>query len=195
MAYATITELQQRIGFPDATDAALVARLTDALDAATTAIDNDTGRSFATSASITRTFGAPAASRVLRVPDLVSVTTLKVDDDDDGTFEITIASTDYELDTVHPSPFPYDTVRLTDRSFPGPGLRRRRVEITGVWGWSAVPDPINQACTLLAGRIAQRSSQALFGTQSFGDLGAASIRSSDPDYMALIARYRLIGVA
>jgi hypothetical protein len=188
MAYATVDELLDRMGHSGATNVALIARLSSALDAATTAIDMDTGRTF-TAATATKEFGA-THYRELRVPDLVSVTTLKVDDDDDGVFETTIAATDYELDTYSSvTGWPYEVVRLVDRDWPSGGRRRRRIEIVGSWGWSATPAPINQACTLLAGRIAQRSSTAIFGTQSFGDLGAAPIRTNDPDYMHLVRPY------
>lgn len=190
MAYATVDELLDRMGHSQATNDALIARLESALDAATKAIDEDTGRpSGFTATTATKTFGAKMR-RELRVPDLVSVTTLKLDDDDDGVFEITVAASDYELDTYKTATgWPYEVIRLTERDWPVPGNRRRRIQIVGSWGWSAVPSPINQACTLLAGRIAQRSSTAIFGTQSFGDLGAAPIRTNDPDYMHLIRPY------
>lgn len=186
MAYATVPELLTQIGHADAIDIALEGRLEAALDAATTAIDNDTGRSF-TATTATYTFGSSGGC-VLHLPDFTAVTTLKVDDDDDGVFETTI--TDYELDTASTAAgWPFDTIRLLDRSFPTGGRRRRRVEVAGTWGWSAVPAPIHQACMLLAGRVAQRSSSALFGVQSFGDSGVAFIRSQDPDYRALIGPY------
>ena len=47
----------------------------------------------------------------------------------------------------------------------------------------------------MAARIAQRTSAALFGVQSFGDVGAAAIRSNDPDYRNLISPYTLPMVA
>lgn len=194
MAYATVDEVLQRMGHAGATSTDLVAKITDALDAATSAIESDTGRVFAASTS-TRTFGA-TSSTVLTVPDLTAITTLKVDDDDTGTFETTIAASGYELDTRYErTGWPYDTIRLLDRSWPSGGRRRRRIEIVGTWGWAAVPDPINQACSLMAARIAQRSSAALFGVQSFGDAGAATIRTNDPDYRNLIGPYVLPLVA
>lgn len=194
MAYATVDEVLARMGHATATDADLQAKITDALNAATKQIDDDTDRVF-TASTATRTFGTPGGS-VLHLPDFTAITTLKVDDDDDGVFETTIASTDYEVDTLRErTDWPYDTIRLFDRSWPSAGKRRRRIEIAGDWGWAAVPSPINQACSLLAARLSQRASTALYGTQSFGELGAASIRNNDPDYLKLIAPYRLPQVA
>jgi hypothetical protein len=194
MAYATVEEVLDRMGHAGATTGAFMSRIGDALDAATIQIDSDTGRVF-TSSTATRTFGVDDWYE-LRVPDFVSVTTLRIDDDDDGAYETTVAATGYELDTSYVRVgWPFDTIRLLDRQFPAVGRRRRRVQVAGVWGWAAVPAPINQACSLMAARIAQRTSQALMGTQSFGELGAASIRSTDPDYVNLIRPYRLPQVA
>lgn len=194
MAYATISELLDRMGLSDATNTALVTRLTSALNAATTAIDNDTGRTFDSTVG-TKEFGAVNAYD-LRVPDLVSVTTLKIDTTDDGTFDTTIDAADFELDTESTvTGWPYEIIRLLATSYPSGGRRRRRIEVVGSWGWSAVPDPINQACTLLAGRVAQRTSSALFGVQGFGDLGAMTIRRDDPDYRRLIGPYTYAQVA
>ena len=190
MAYAQLQEVLDRMAHPDTNDDALTARIEAALEAATVAIDNDTSRSFA-SITATRTFGAYGyCVRELWVPDLVSVTTLAVDDDDDGVYETTIDATGFELDTYSTDPaWPYDKIRLIGRDLPYGGQRRRAVSVTGVWGWSAVPAPIREACVLLAARVAQRPAEALFGAQSFGDFGAAMIRSNDPDYMNLIGPY------
>jgi len=189
MAYTTPQQVLQRMGHAGATSPDLITKITDAILAAQTAIDGDTGRTFE---PVTRTieFGSDGTN-LLDVPDLVSVTTIKVDDDDDGVFETTIAATDYELDTyrTNQAGWPYEQVRLLERCWPAMGKRRRRIEIVGSWGWSAVPSPINQAATLLALRIAQRPSAALFGVQSFGEIGASYIRNQDPDYVRLIGQY------
>jgi len=195
MAYCTEEEVRLRMGHPNANDANLSTRIVDAIPAAQQLIDGDTGRTFEASTR-TITFGADDHAYVLRVPDLISVTTLKVDDNDDGVYEVTIAASGFELDTLHTTQpgWPYDTVRLLDRTWPTPGKRRRRIEIVGSWGWSAVPSPINQACALLAARIAQRPSRALFGIEAAGEMGGY-IRSQDPDYLHLIAQFRKPQVA
>lgn len=194
MAYCTVAEARDRMGHENAQSSDLEQRLSDAIEAVTLQIDSDTGRVF-TASTAARTFRVDAANE-LHVPDFVSVSALKIDDDDDGVFETTITSTGYELDKYGDrTDWPYTIIRLLDRSFPSGGRRQRRVEVTATWGWSAVPAPINQACSLMAARISQRASTALYGTQSFGDLGAAGIRSTDPDYARLIAPYTLPQVA
>ena len=195
MAYSTLQEVLTRMGHPNATESGLEDRVNAAITAADTAIDNMTGRTFGNTTA-TKTFGVNGYTRELWVPDLVSVTTLKLDDDDSGTFETTISASGFELDTYHRATgWPYEIVRLLGRDYPCGGERRRRIEIVGVWGWSAVPAPINQASSLLAARLAQRATQALLGVQSFGELGAAAIRSSDPDVAMLLAPYTVPQIA
>jgi hypothetical protein len=199
MSYCTTTEVLDRMGYSDPPGASIIRRVDDAILAASKAIDEDTGRHFTKSTEDeVAVFRVPKGSfMALRVPDLVSVTTLKIDDDADGDFETTIDAADYELDTDHDAfrGWPWEMIRLLDRGWPSPARRTRRIEVTGVWGWEAVPEPINQACSLLAARLAQRSTSAIFGVQSFGELGAQNIRNNDPDYLALIRPYRRVGLA
>ncbi len=209
MAYATIGELVERMALPASysDNTALVSRLTDALDEATAIIDNDTGRNFAARAGVVKTFSISNLRRsgrsghgydTLSLPDITALTTLKIDDTDDGTYDTTVASTGYELGKTNDGldGWPYSSVRLLDREFPVSGRRERTIEITADYGWAAVPAPINKACTLLAARLSAREASAVFGLQSFGaDGGGAYIRNDDPDYMSAIARYRMPQVA
>lgn len=213
MAYATIGELVERMALPASysDNADLVARLTDALDQATDLINNDTGRNFEARAGLAKTFVVTNLRRsgrglsdsfhrldILDLPDFTALTTLKVDDNDDGAYETTIASTGYELGKANDAldGWPYNSVRLLDREFPTGGRRERRIEVTADYGWAAVPTTINKACTLLAARLSAREASAVFGLQSFGaDGGGAYIRNDDPDYMSAIARYKMPQVA
>lgn len=192
MAYATIAQVRERMGWTDGTNTELVARTTSALDAATTAIENHTGRVF-TASTATRTFGATNTT-VLRVPDLSAVSTLKTDTTGDGTFDTTI--TDYELDTIFPDGWAYDTIRLISDTFPvATSGRRRRVEINATWGWSAVPEPVVSACALIALQVANRPISALFGAQAVGDAGAAAmIIQRDPHISLMLDPYVRRGV-
>ena len=200
MAYCTPEEVLGRMGFDEANGTALVTKIDDAIDAATTAIDNDTSRSFELISAATKVFGEQGS--MLRIPDLTAIDSLKLDDNDDGVFEVEVASTGYELDTPHTEVdatgdalWPFETLRLLDRNFPTGGRRRRRIEIVGDWGWAAVPAPINQACSLLAARLAQRPESAVFGVVTHGELGSTNIQWNDPDYLRLIKPYRHWGIA
>ena len=151
MAYATIGELVERMALPASysDNADLVARLTDALDQATASIDNDTGRNFAARVGLVKTFAVTHLD-TLALPDFTALTTLKVDDTDDGVYDTTIAASGYELGKTNDGEdgWPFSSVRLLDRDFPTGGRRARRIEVTASFGWAAIPAPINKACTL-----------------------------------------------
>ena len=203
MAYATVAELASHLGLSDAinqsgqmVDATRNARYQLALDTATSMIDQDTGRVF-TSTVATKALMS-SGETLLMVPDLVSVSTLKVDGDGDGTYETTLAAADYELlsfNETH-SGWPYQAIQRIDDHWPLPswGGRRKLVQIAGTWGWSAVPSAIKQACLIMAARQVARGNASL-GVQGVSDFGPFSIRNNDPDYANLIGPYRLMGIA
>ena len=203
MAYATVAELAAHLGLSDAitasgqmVDASRNARYQLALDTASAMVDQDTGRVF-TSSTATKTLMS-SGETLLLVPDLISVTTLKVDEDGDGVFEETLTTADYELISFNETHagWPYQAVQRIDDVWPIPvwGGRRKLVQIAGTWGWSAVPTAIKQATILMAARQVARGNASL-GVQSIPDLGGFGIRNTDPDYVALIAPYRRMGVA
>jgi hypothetical protein len=175
-----------------------------AIEAASRWVDGYCGRHFFSVTATARTF-VPCDYYELHLGcDLVSVTTLKTDDDADGTFETTISSTNYELLTVkgghNPAlvgeTWPYDTVRLLNNvTFPVPTSTERsnRVQITGTWGWSSVPVPVKQATLLLASRLVTRK-DAPFGVVAAGDLAFRTGRMDD-DVVNMLAPYRKFGFA
>lgn len=95
-------------------------------------IDNQTLRHFYVKDE-TRYFDGTGSR--LRLEDLLSVTTLKLDEDGDQTFEVTMASTDYFLYPLNF--FPKMEVKISSNSdysgFAGGVLRG--VEIDGSWGY------------------------------------------------------------
>lgn len=199
--YASVSDLANYLGLADNFAAGQMRttgqqlKFEQALDTASRLIDQDCGRAF-TSRAATKTLRCNGGDTLL-VPDLVSVTTLKVDDNADGTFETTLTAADYELNTWHEEDerWPTEFIVRLDSWWPITGFndRRRLVEINGTWGWSAVPAEIKQATLILAARLVQRSNAAL-GVQGVSDFGPFSIRTNDPDYQHLISRFVKIGV-
>lgn len=88
----------------------------------------------------TRTFDGTADTQ-LTIPDLISVTSLKSDDDDDGTYETTWATTDYELVPLNAMPtehwgVPYHTLRVLGRGTKSAFERGHgRYQVVGSWGY------------------------------------------------------------
>ena len=81
----------------------------------------------------------------------------------------------------------------------GRGLGAKLVERLNSFATGGLQPDLTFLCLLQPAegraRIAQRTSHALFGTESFGEMGAAGIRSNDPDYVRLIGPYRRPQVA
>lgn len=124
----------------------------------------------------------------LKVPDLVSVTTLKTDAAGDGTFETTWTASDYQLRPVNApaelEPEPYTEVKaIGSLIFPvaygAVNARSERVEIVGVWGWPAVPEPVIEAAKLLAGDYLKLGAGS-FGVVGYNDYGPMRARMSAP---------------
>jgi hypothetical protein len=94
----------------------------------------------------------------LLVDDLVSITTLKTDDDRDGTFETTWSTTDYELQPVNAAvmlePEPYTSIAaVAGRTFPvaySTTGRKPRAQIVGVFGWPSIPAGVSEGAAILA---------------------------------------------
>ena len=88
--YATIGDLKGVLGITSTTDDTVMRKM---LESASRSIDQYCNRRFYVT-SETKTFDGKTA---LWVPDLLSITTLKTDLGNDGTFENTYATTDYIL--------------------------------------------------------------------------------------------------
>lgn len=176
--------------------------LDDALDAAiaaaSRALDRRCKRKFY-AATETRYFTARSATK-LWVPDLLSVTSLKTDQDGDRTYETTWATTDYDL-----GPFnaalelgePYAWVHTTPLGAYRFPLLAKAIEIVGSWGYCTlanVPAPIVEAAVILTSRIWKRKDAPL-GVLGGGEFEALRIASVDSDVNALIQTYRLLRVA
>lgn len=134
-AYATRTALKARLG-ETLTDNDAIYRAV--LEAVSESIDRepDIQRTFRIYQA-TRYLTAVRTDKLLLDADLLSVTSLKTDEDGDRTYENTWETTDYDL-----MPFnaiadrsPYWRIAITpdgDYSFP---IIQKGIEIVGKWGW------------------------------------------------------------
>lgn len=181
--YATLVEIKARLGIADTNDD---TTLEACIEAASRYIDNYCNRVFyATTA--TRYFTAIGDDLCLP-DDVLSVTTLKTDEDEDRAYETTWSASDYELDPHNGSP--KTMIRTTPRGnyfFP---THRRGVEIAGSFGFNATgsyPDAINEACLLQAARYFRRK-DAPFGVAGSPEFQTMTI-PNDPDVLKLIAPY------
>lgn len=187
--YVSLQELKQSLAI---TDAASDVDLERALDAASRAVEGFTGREFFLRTATTRLYYPEDGHRVL-TPDLVAVTSLKVDEDGDRTYSLTLSATDYELWPL--SGPPYQEVRvwpLSSEAFvPG-----RYVQVVGSFGClvdGAAPVDVKLATLLLASRYSKRP-EAPFGVLGATDLGTYQrISKEDPDVATLLQPWSLTG--
>lgn len=193
--YATVAALKSRIGITDAVDD---YELHMACFAASRAVENICERVFYRTATGTvRTFVPDGLYCVTlgAYNDLVSIATLKTDAGGDGTFETTWSASDYQLHPVNPAAAPevrpYTKIQAVgSQTFPLPLVigRRDMVQVTGVFGWPAVPIAVKQATLILAEELFKLK-DAPFGVAGFGDLGVVRIREN-PKVAALIGPYQ-----
>lgn len=198
--YCTLDDLKPelRVPFGDVEDD---ARLEVAIAAASRQIDAHCGRRFWQDSTVqTREFYADN-SRICHVDDISTTSGLivKVDDDDDGTFETTLTiTTNFILRPLNAADmvpvWPYDELVLVDSNgavtFPVHGSGRPGVQVTAKFGWPAVPDDVKKACMVQAAMLF-KSADAVFGVTEFANAGAAMrVRSSlNPIAAALLAPY------
>lgn len=202
--YATPDEYKQEWLSPALSGAQDDAKIDRALTAASRAIDHFCDRHFWQATATARRFDT-CDQWTLDIDDLVSVTSVKTDDNRDGVYETTWAVSDYQLlplnPAAEPEPQPFDQIKaVAGRTFPQPSGYNSRlglIEITGTWGWPAIPVAVNQACLMVANRIVKRSGSPE-GVAGFDEFGVIRISSrDDPDAVRLLNDYwlaRKVGV-
>jgi Phage gp6-like head-tail connector protein len=195
--YATLAELKTRLGITDTTDD---TRLSDALNTASRGIEKYCRRQFNKQTGATARVFYPCGEYLAKPDDFWTTASLVVatDQDNDGTFEITWASTDYQLEPLNgivdgESGWPYWRIRsVLGRMYPvfygGPGPRRASLQVTAQWGWTAVPSPVHEACLVLAEDTFKLAS-APFGVAGFGELGVMRV-GDNQRVTAMLAPYR-----
>jgi len=124
--------------------------------------------------------------------------TLKTSTQADGTFDLQWSRSDYQLEPLNGNldglTWSYDKIRAVgDYLFPTVDANygeQALVQVTAIFGWPSVPEPVTQATIIQASRIFKRYDSPL-GVAGFGDLGAIRVsRFLDPDMAQLVEPYR-----
>ncbi|MFC5099857.1 phage head-tail connector protein [Kibdelosporangium philippinense] len=156
--YADLATLKDSLKITDTDDD---DQLTKNLNGASRAIDTVTGRRFSLDDNVSarklrtdkRTVELDNGEQLLLVPDIATDAGLIVETGSKSTWT---PVTDYELypEDALVGGWPITGLTLDTRCWPSmPG---QRVRITAKWGWSAVPDDIEQACLILSRRLFAR---------------------------------------
>jgi hypothetical protein len=192
--YATLTEVKGTdvLNFSN-TDHDTI--LESVIEGVSRAIDNWCGRHFY-SASETRYYTTKDPYCV-RVHDISTASGLSVytDIDGDGTFENTLASTDYNLAPYNAllDNWVYTRIEKTPLGLYIFPLTRRGIKVTAAFGWPSVPKPINRACVLQSVRLFKRYTTPLgqAGATAIGTI-VMQVPALDTDVMSLLAPYKRV---
>lgn len=188
--YCTAAELKANFGIGDTDDD---SKIEDAINTASRAIDAWCGQSFYDSGSASARKYAPDNWYCLTVHPFSTTTGLVVatDEDNDGTYETTWASTDYELSPINGdvgglTGVPFRRIRAVGGyRFPVPASissRQYTVQVTAQWGWAAVPAPVKQACMQVAAEEFRRK-DAPFGVIQSAEFGPTRL---SPDMLRAV---------
>lgn len=195
--YASIEDLAQRVDPTGAWDTADKAVAGACLRAASTAVEQYTGRRFAKdNADATRYFTADSPT-VLWADDIVSITTLTTDVGGNRDYTDTWTTSDYDLEPYNAAADnePYTHLRVTptgDYSFPV--HLRKGVKIVGRFGWPEVPQPVTEVVLLEAARMLQQT-QSPSGVVANMELGRfLVIPQLHPTSRMLLAPFRRMTV-
>lgn len=196
--YCSAAELKAQLRVTDTDDD---TALGFAITAASRAIDHACNRQFGQA--------SPAAVRIYRwdgqcvegrtavqIDDLMSTTNLAValDLNQDGTWEQTVTNgTDFDLypwnaagDTV-----PWTHIVFRQDASVRPAGYPRELSVTGLWGWSAVPTVVKQACLVQAARFFVRRDSP-YGVSGSPEAGSELrlLERLDPDVAMMLASVR-----
>lgn len=156
--------------------------LENAASAVSRGIDRALGRTFGRDAEDVQRYYSPLDPDFLSIDDLAELTSLKTDEDGDGTFEVTWAGNDYVLEPLNAAldAEPYTGIRVHPTgAHRFPTRYPRAVEVSGKFGWPAVPPQVVEACWIVVEQLIQRKRSMPMGFLVAAETVAYIIRS-DP---------------
>jgi len=196
--YATRNQIKAalRIGTADNIDDDLID---NCAGAASRLIDGYCNRKFWSVGSATSRVYTAEDDYYCSIDDIAGTAlTLKTSSLADGVFDVTWTVTDYQLEPLNGNldglTWSYDKIRAVgDYLFPNVNANygtQALVQVTAIFGWPSVPEPVTQATIIQASRLFKRYDSPL-GVAGFGDMGAIRIsRALDPDVAQLVEPYR-----
>lgn len=177
--------------------------LASAINTASREIDGWTARRFYADASATARVYWSKDERIAIIDDAWTITTVKLSSNDDGTYDTTYTSgVDFTPEPLNGvadglSALPVWRLRWTTPVLPL-NTKLPPIQVTAKWGWATVPEPVRQACLIIAGEIFKLR-EAPFGVAGFGEMGAVRIGKMSPQAVQLLRPYRsgdsIIGAA
>ena len=192
--YCTVEQLRAELG--DAASGLDADLLGKAVTAASRAVEDWCGRTagFALDAAASPRLFRPGDREVAVVDDIGSPDGLTVES---WTGAWTMLDADaYQLEPLNAdaaSAFAWNQVVALSACWPVDG-RRATLRVTARWGWSQVPEQVEEATILRAVALFKRK-DSTYGLADFGEFGPVRIGRQDVDVVALLSRFRMPGVA
>jgi hypothetical protein len=156
-------------------------------------IDDVCGRTFKSSTATKYFDGAG----IMFIDDLISISTsgLKLDEDADGTYESTLATTDYILYPLNETPKTYIKISPYGNYGGFASGVKKGVSITGTWGYgSTVPTPIRRVAKIKVIRLFKGRETAYASRISTPDGDTSGYTASETDLMRWLTPYKKRGL-
>jgi hypothetical protein len=193
--YCTLAEMRSQLGLAS-TDTAEDTYIETIVEVTSREIDRITGQFFysvgAGSSGGTRYFSSHDGNVVYTAP-IQAVTSVNVDDNDNGTWDETWTTTGsskrYRLRPVNAAADSesYWQMYAVDGSWP---TTDAAIKVVADFGWAAIPRAVHEACLIQGSRLFHRRS-APFGIVEGQDAGMMTLRKIDPDVHKLLETYRM----
>lgn len=192
--YVSVDDLENYVRIPDDVDAAWVAL---SISAASRAIDHACNRQFGKVDAPVARYYTPRLDRargrwVVEIDDLMTAAGLvvSVDVDDTGDYSGVVDAMAMKPVNAQPDGMPWTELVVLPNSTNMPRAREDSVEVLAAWGWTAVPNSIEQACLLQASRFLTRRN-APFGIAGSPADGSEIrlLAKLDPDVAVMIQKY------
>lgn len=198
--YATLADVKGAFRITDNVDDTLLEL---SIESASREIDGWCERVFYNAGTATRIY-IPTDSFYVDTDDLISVTTLKTSTTGESFDNTWSDAGDYQLEPLNGvsgglTGHPTTRIRAVgNKIFPlwdprNINSHEATVQITGVFGWAAVPTAIKQACIILSMRQFKRYDTPLGIT--FDELGAMRVGRVDPDIQNLLSPFKKVRMA
>ena len=190
-AYTTLNAVKSALRITDSQDDTLIEY---AIDSASRMIDGYCQREFYNAGTATRLFAA-AEELYIDVDDIAgTAVTVQSDPNANGSFDITWAATDYQLEPLNGKSggqtWAYTRIRATDNYLFPVEAGIALVKVTATWGWPAIPKQIEYAAIMQSQRLFKRLDSPT-GVIGFGDMGAVRVsRQLDPDIAEMVHPFR-----
>jgi len=189
-SYCTLEEVKSELKIDNNLNDDIIQRM---IPQTKSAIDDYCDRTFDVNTTVGTKYYDGSFSP-LYIDDLVSITGtgagVFLDEDADGTYEATLATSDYLLKPANKSPkthivvTPYGDYGGLAANVPN------GVKIIGIWGYSAVPEPVRRAAIITTCRWFKRKDSAFQDVIGTSELGTLTVyRGLDPDVKQILQPY------